>query len=83
MIEDTTTGNVVGSNSFDFFFLDPTTGQVFLKQSLTNAPLNQYSVSYPSLVLLLKVCCIHIQAFNYFVLSIKFPYSISFELRNK
>ena len=38
-------GDNVGSNSADYFFINSANGDIFLRRSLTEAPLNQYSVS--------------------------------------
>ena len=38
-------GDNVGSNSVEYFFINSATGDIFLRRSLTEAPLNTYSVS--------------------------------------
>lgn len=43
IIQDTT--NSIVSDSLDYFFVNQFTGEVYLSQPLTEAPLDQYSVS--------------------------------------
>ena len=43
--EDTTNFNGnTGSNSLDFFFINPSSGDIYVRRSLTEAPLVSYSV---------------------------------------
>jgi hypothetical protein len=57
IVEDTTASNIAGSNSLDFFFVNQVTGEIYLRQALTNAPLNQYSViTYILIVIKFFVC---------------------------